>query len=97
MMVFRFVFKCFFVCGILFAVASYAAYLNTGKFWIPSIPSFTSNNTLELPSLSKEPVLQSVQPPSEPTYKWFQNGRWHYGDNVPEGFEAIKISKEVSK
>ena len=76
-------------------------YLRTGNFFLP----FSSTSNFSFPSLSffsglgehdainvelkGETVgLKDLQGPS---YKWLENGNWHYGDAPPENVNAIRI------
>lgn len=88
------------------AIASYAVYLKTGRFWVPSFshvvsklswPDFKAVKSFgdyfgdnEKP-VAVQPVTIPLAKPSEPTYKWRLNGQWHYGDTPPEGVNAIRL------
>ena len=96
-MVIRVLFKAVLICGLMLAIASYIGYLRTGQFWLPAIPYSLSQ--LSLPALesntSSTPANSTpVEAPTEPTYKWRENGQWHYGDEPPAGAKAISIAKE---
>lgn len=79
---------------IVLALGSYLVYLKTGRFWVPSF----SASQLSMP-FSDEPILDTkptgkpVTTPSVPSYKWIENGRWHYGEKPPKGVDAIKLDK----
>lgn len=82
----KFILKCLLVGVVVYAVIVYAAYLRTGKFWLPTFGN--------LPSISwfgVSPKLQSLEAPAEPTWRWRESGRWHYGDSPPPGIPAERI------
>jgi len=78
------------IAAIVLAIASYIAYLRTGKFWVPDL-SF--GNNISIPFSDSVPKMQSLQAPNEPVYKWRERGVWVYGDNPPEGVEAKLITE----
>lgn len=77
------------VVMIIFAVASYSAYLNTGRFWLPNI-SF-SDIKLSMPFSAKPPEMQSLEAPNEVVYKWRENGKWLYGKEPPDISKAQRV------
>ena len=92
-MITRTVIKGVVIVMLLLAIASYAAYLKTGRFWIPewnvqslSMASFSS--IFKQQTVSMEPISK----PTERTYKWQKDGRWHYGDAPPPNVKAELIS-----
>jgi hypothetical protein len=69
----------------------YAAYLHTGRLWLPS---------MNLPSVSwfsGTPKLEPVGLPVEPTWRWRENGKWHYGDSPPKGVKAERIDRSATE
>ena len=96
-MAIRVLFKTVLICALLLAIASYLGYLRTGQFWLPTIPHSVSQLSLPMPesNTSSTPANGNpVEPPTEPTYKWRENGQWHYGDEPPAGAKSISIAKE---
>ena len=91
-MITRTVIKAVLIVALLLALTSYAAYLKTGRFWVPAweLPRFS------MPSFSgmfdDNASMQPITKPTEPTYKWHKDGRWHYGDAPPPDVKAQKIS-----
>lgn len=83
----------------LICAVSAWSYYNTGQFWLPSFlvsgSRSVANAVSEIPitTSTKKPTFNSVSAPSEPSYKWLQDGSWHYGPKPPEGVNAIDISK----
>lgn len=91
-MAFRFLIKLCVIVAICFAVGSYLVYLKTGCFWMPS----WSNVNISMPAFlgGGDATLEPVTSPTEPTYKWWANGQWNYGQTPPEGVNAIRLDKE---
>lgn len=91
---FRVSIKAAMILCILLALGSYLSYLKTGKFWVPSFsaPSISMPFSNK-PVLDKKPSAVPVTSPSVPSYKWIENGRWHYGEKPPKGVDAIKLDK----
>ncbi len=89
MRVLAFLIKCLMIIMIVFAVASYISYLKTGRFWVPNI-SFTSIKS-SLPSFRSAPVMQTLEAPDEPVYKWQVNGEWVYGDTPPAEVDVQRV------
>ena len=83
----QFILKCLVVCGLGYAVLAVVIYTATGRTWQPKIelPSFGSST-----AASK---MKTLEAPTEPTWRWRQNGRWHYGDKPPAGVKAERIDK----
>jgi len=81
----KFIFKCLVVCLLGYAVLAVVIYTATGKTWQPTIfwPSFSF--------LSSSPDMSTLEAPNQPTWRWRQNGRWHYGDKPPSGVTAERI------
>ena len=97
-MFFRYLFKACMIAFVCMGVASYVVYLKTGRFWVPDL----SISNLNKPKLfgSKTPVMEPVLAPTEntykkPTYKWWANGHWNYGQTPPEGVKAIRLDKKA--
>lgn len=97
-MITRIVMKAVVIVTLLLGLGSYAVYLKTGRLWIPewdvqslSMPSFSG--TIKQPAAR----MESVGKPTEPTYKWLKDGRWHYGDMPPPGVKAQLISKHKNQ
>ncbi|MEM7358030.1 MAG: hypothetical protein AAF431_02915 [Pseudomonadota bacterium] len=96
-MAIRVLFKALLICGLMLAIASYLGYLRTGQFWIPTFPQTISQLSVpefDLNTTSATENRKPVEAPTEPTYKWRENGQWHYGDEPPAGAKAISIAKE---
>lgn len=86
----RVVLKCLAVCGLIYACVAYAAYLRTGQFWIP---------TVRVPAVTgfwNQPEMNSLEAPTTPTWRWRQNGIWHYGDSPPNGVDAQRVDSAAS-
>ena len=97
-MILRILFKGVIIFVVIMAVISYLAYLRTGVFWVPTV----SNFSLPFLRLDSQPSIEgtkvSFDGRKNPTYKWLENGRWHYGDVPPEGVESELLQKnEVEK
>lgn len=90
-MVIKTIIKFALIIGICMAVGSYLVYLNTGRFWVPQLPS-----NLTMPAFLKreyKPSMEPVSEPTEPTYKWMKNGQWYYGQKPPKGVNAVRLDK----
>ena len=87
----QFLLKCVVVALFGYAVLAVVIYTATGQTWRPSIswPDFAD--------LKPAPEMSTLEAPDEPTYRWRQNGRWHYGDKPPEGVNAERIDKGAKK
>ena len=87
----QFILKCLVVCLLGYAVLAVVIYTATGQTWKPSIawPDFDA----VLPS----PTMSTLEAPDQPTWRWRENGRWHYGDTPPEGVQAERIDKQGKK
>lgn len=86
----RTVLKCLAVCVLVFAFIVYAGYLRTGHFWFPAVKAPV------LSGLWKQPEMNSLEAPTSPTWRWRQNGVWHYGDSPPEGVDAQRLDSAAS-
>ena len=92
-MITRIVIKAVLIVALLLALASYAVYLKTGRFWIPA----WNLQSLSMPSYSSmfKPQTATMEPiskPTEPTYKWQKDGSWHYGNVPPPDVKAELLS-----
>ncbi len=89
-MLVKLLFKSVLIVCLAIAVVSYATYLKTGKFWLPSF----STSNIKMPSVNSSPTMSALPSLSEmdssnqKTYKWRVNGQWHYGEAPPEGVEV---------
>jgi len=76
---------------------------------MPTMPSFESlksiKDDVDLPELlqqlkggeSESPPQDNstvITVPSGPSYKWLENGSWHYGDSPPKNVTAIDLRKK---
>ena len=89
-MVVKLLFKSVLIVCLVIAIASYATYLKTGKFWLPSF----STSNIKMPSVNSSPTMSALPKLSEmdssnlKTYKWLVNGQWYYGEVPPEGVDV---------
>lgn len=84
----RVLFKALAVGVVIAAVIIYAAYLKTGRFYVPafSMPHWFAGS----------PKMEALEAPDEPTWRWRENGQWHYGDKPPVGTAAERIDKHAT-
>lgn len=98
-MVVKLLFKSLLIVCLVIAIASYATYLKTGQFWVPSFS--TSNikipSVISSPKMNTLPKLSELESSNQKTYKWLANGQWHYGEAPPEGVKAVLISDDYNK
>jgi len=96
--VFKLIIKSILICIIIIAIASYATYLKTGQFWIPSfdLPDLKMPKVISSPKMNSLPKLSEMEN-SQKTYKWLDKGKWHYGEAPPKGVDAELISSNANK
>ena len=96
---FKLIIKSILICIIMIAIASYATYLKTGQFWVPSfnLPDLKMPKVNSSPKMNSLPKLADMENANQKTYKWLDKGKWHYGEAPPKGVDAELISNNANK
>ena len=76
-MVVKLLFKSLLIVCLVIAVTSYATYLKTGKFWLPSINTLSIKmpSVISTPKMAALPKLSELDNTNQKTYKWLENGQ----------------------
>lgn len=89
----KIVLKYILVCVLAFAIASYLISLKTNRIWLPVDLGAVD---VSLPQSLSKPKMSTLPPPTQETWRWRENGRWHYGDNPPKHVDAERIDQTTN-